>query len=264
MRIWRSHAQTKPAQTECAELRRASDRGLDGDPGRRDRYMSMLLCIVTPIAVYLAADSRQYPSGADTVQKVFLVGRDAIVGHSGIGVIGSWDAAKEVGRIAATAPNATFEEQLGFVQEQVLKSFNAALEGYSGDSGSLGNNPHLTIMLVKRDSTGRAYFARQEFNVVSTALGSNRWAHHAEAAPIQRLVNGETARTDAWWDVPPECPVATPLHFDSPEGGLIWISSISTIIRGVAGQSAYCSQLIGGPIRAAISEADGARWLPDK
>lgn len=55
-----------------------------------------------------------------------------------------------------------------------------------------------------------------------------------------------------------------PLHFDNPEGGLISLTSISTIIKRVAGQSPYCGQLIGGPIRAAISKAGGASWLPDK
>ena len=38
--------------------------------------MSMVVCIVAQAAVYMAADSRQYPSGRDTVQKVFLVGPD--------------------------------------------------------------------------------------------------------------------------------------------------------------------------------------------
>ncbi len=129
--------------------------------------MSMLLCIVTPIAVYLGADSRQYPNGIDTVQKVFLVGTDAIVGHSGIGAIGSWDAAKEVGRIAATTPQAAFAEQADYIDAHALKSLNAGLARYFDAPAGLGKNPHLTIMLVKRDSKGRSYFICRDFKIVS-------------------------------------------------------------------------------------------------
>jgi hypothetical protein len=48
--------------------------------------VTMLLVIVTPLAIYMAADSKQYPSG-DNTEKIFLVGNDAIVMHSGIGLI---------------------------------------------------------------------------------------------------------------------------------------------------------------------------------
>jgi hypothetical protein len=44
--------------------------------------VTMLLVIVTPLAIYMAADSKQYPSG-DNTEKIFLVGNDAIVMHSG-------------------------------------------------------------------------------------------------------------------------------------------------------------------------------------
>src|SRR5207247_6822241 len=120
----------------------------------------MLVCIVAQTAVYMAADSRQYPNGADTVQKVFLVGRDAIVGHSGIGVIpydrasgGAWDAAKEVGRIAARVPAGTVNEQLRFIQREALDSLNAGLLHHVGEISV--DHPQLTIMFVKRDVEGR-------------------------------------------------------------------------------------------------------------
>ena|SRR5271157_168651 len=53
----------------------------------RNSIMTINLYIVTSDAVYMAADSRQFPSGADTVQKIFLLGADSITGHGGIGVI---------------------------------------------------------------------------------------------------------------------------------------------------------------------------------
>jgi hypothetical protein len=228
--------------------------------------MSMLLCVVTPIAIYLAGDSRQYPNGVDTVQKVFLVGKNAMVAHGGIGIIGSWDAAREVGRIAAATPNVAFEEQLAFIKTEALKSLNLALERYAGNPSSLEHDPHLTIMVVKRDSTGRTYFVRQEFKVVSTTLSPSGWAYHAEAAPSQRLVDGASPKTSVWWDVPPECPVSqSSIHFDGDSSRvLISPAWLAAIIKSVAAQSPRCSQLIGGPIHAAISDAKGARWLVEK
>jgi hypothetical protein len=228
--------------------------------------MSMLLCIVTPIAIYMAADSRQYPNGSDTVQKVFIVGKDAILAHGGIGVIpfddgshGSWDAAVEMGRISSATPGGTFDKQMRFVQTQALKSFETAAKRYSG---ALTNNPHFTIMFAKRDSAGRAYFARQEFKVVSVSLNTGRWAHRVEPAPVQVIVNGEQNRTGIWWDVPPECRVSlTSMSFDLSPGHAF--NSISGIIKDVAGQSAYCSQMIGGKVRAAISDNKETRWISE-
>ena len=222
--------------------------------------MSMLLCVVTPLAVFMAADSRQYPSGADTVQKVFLVGKDAIVSHGGIGVIphdgGSWDAAEELKRIAAATASGTFQEQFNFIRQQVMSSISVALRHYTA---RFSNNPHFTIMLAKRNSAGRTYFARQEFKLISTESSPDKWIHRVEANPVQTLVDGETARSGVWWDVPPECRVTPPPKIDlSPKAAF---DSISGIIRVVAGQSAYCTQMIGGPIRAAISDAGGARWF---
>jgi hypothetical protein len=37
-------------------------------------------------------------------------------------------------------------------------------------------------------------------------------------------------------------------------------NSISGIIKDVAGQSEHCSQMIGGKVRATISDDKGTRW----
>jgi outer membrane protein OmpA-like peptidoglycan-associated protein len=82
---------------------------------------------------FLAADSRQYPKGADNVQKVFLAGKDAIIAHSGVGVIPdddtpgeAWDAAKEIGEIATRMPSGTLQAQLLFVEIEVVRSLVVA------------------------------------------------------------------------------------------------------------------------------------------
>src|SRR4051812_24448578 len=135
--------------------------------------MSMLVIGVTASAVLFAADSRQYPSGHDTVKKLFLVGKRAVLGHSGIGVIpsdspeqGAWDAPKEMARIAGQVPVAFPKGQFALISEEALKSLNDGLAKRSLPID--GQNSHLTIMFVDRDAGGRVFFARKEFKVLST------------------------------------------------------------------------------------------------
>lgn len=221
----------------------------------------MLLVIITPAALYMAADSRQYPSGMDTVQKVFLVGNNAIVGHSGIGIIPLegqsdevWDAAVEMQKICAETPVGLFGEQLGFIQQHIQSSLTKALTSYHG---SLPNAAHLAILLARRED-GTIYFVRQEFRVASILLEPNKWGHPVEAAPVQWLVSGK-ATSGAWWDVPPGCEVLLPNYLDlSPQ---MAFQSISAVINGVAAQSTQCSERIGGAIRAAVIDDVGVRWL---
>jgi hypothetical protein len=225
--------------------------------------MSMLLCIVTPLAIYMAADSRQFPSGEDSVQKLFLVGKDAVVAHSGIGVIPgagtqgkAWDAAEEIRRLASEVVLGTFDEQLTVIENRAKLSLGGALTHYPG---SLADDAHLAIMFAKRDSQGRTYVAHLRLNVVSLSAGTNRWTHRVEPGPREIVVNGETGRSGIWWDVPKECEVARPTSIDlSPNAAF---NSLASIIRGVAAQSNYCGQMIGGPIRAAIGDAAGVRWI---
>ena len=224
--------------------------------------MSMVVCIVAQAAIYMAADSRQYPSGADTVQKVFLLGRDGMMGHSGIGVIpyddnsGRWDAADEVGKIASRTPDGTIQEQLAFLTKEVLASLNAGLLKRSAEIS--GDHPQLAIMLVKLSSKSGAACAHQAFTIVSTPLANNRWRHRAIAdasEPLHTPAQNGVNSAGIWFETPPECPVgarrpAAPTY-----------AAISAFIMSVAGQSDYCRQMIGGPIRVAVSDENGARWM---
>ena len=224
--------------------------------------MSMLLCIVTPLAIYMAADSRQFPSGDDSVQKLFLVGKNAIVAHSGIGVIPgggtqerAWDAADEIRQIASKTVPGTFDEQLTSLENRAKVSLGEALSHYPG---RLADDAHFSIMFAKRDSQGRAYMAHIRLNVVSLSAGTDRRTHRVEAGPREIVVNGETGRSGIFWDVPKECAVLPISTGFSPNAAF---NSLAAIIRGVAAQNSYCGQVIGGPIRAAIADAAGVRWI---
>jgi hypothetical protein len=224
--------------------------------------MSMLVVVVTSGAVLMAADSRQSPSGKDTIQKLFLVGGRAVLGHSGIGVLpfdnpqnGAWDAAVEAEGVSKRVHGGDARSQFDFIRLELLKSFNNGLARRSLEIG--GDSPKLAIMFINRDSDGRVFLAREELKVVSKPLGNNKWRHHAEAGGTQILIDGQRADRGLWWDVPPECPArerrpAAPTPV-----------AISAFINAVARQSPICTQKIGGLIRVATIDDVGARWLQE-
>jgi hypothetical protein len=222
--------------------------------------MSMLVIGVTAYAVLMAADSRQYPNGKETVQKVFLVGKRAMVGHSGIGVIpfdsarpGAWDASDVVESISKRVPDILGRAQFDFIRSELLESINAGLARCSLEIG--GSNPHVAIMFAHRDADGQVFIAREEIKVVSTSLADKRWRNHAEASAPQILTNAKHADRGIWWDVPPGCPVGQRMPA-APTN-----AAISAFINDVAVQSPVCSQKIGGPVRVAIVDDAVARWL---
>jgi hypothetical protein len=111
-------------------------------------------------------------------------------------------------------------------------------------------------MFVARDLEGRAFLFQQEFKVVGTALLDKTWRYHADAAPAQVIVDGKGGASGMWWNVPPECPVGVrrpvaPTHV-----------AISAFINDVSQQSERCRRQIGGPVRVAVVDGAGARWLP--
>jgi hypothetical protein len=171
--------------------------------------MSMLVVGVTASAVLMAADSRQFPSGRDTVQKLFLAGRRSLLGHSGIGVIpsghpekdGVWDAAIEVERIAKVLPSAYPKDQFAFISDAILKSLNDGLAKRPLAIDS--QNAQLTIMFVDRDAGGRVFFARREFRIISVNGGGNTFRHHAEAGEPNIVLDRVRTDRGLWWDVPP-------------------------------------------------------------
>ncbi len=222
--------------------------------------MSMLVIGVTATAVLFAADGRQYPNGNDSAV-LFLVVRGCST-HSGIGIIpsdnpegqGSWDAAREVERIAGQVPAAFPKDQFVFISKEVLKSLNAGLAKRTLAIG--GTNPHLSLMFVDRDAGGRVFFARKEFKVVSVHGANNSWRHHAEEREAQVMLDRIRTDRGLWWDVPPECAVGERKPTAPTAAGL------AAFINDVAQQSPQCAQQsCGGTIRVANIDSAGARWL---
>jgi hypothetical protein len=222
--------------------------------------VTMLLVIVTPLAIYMAADSKQYPSG-DNTEKIFLVGNDAIVMHSGIGLIPragesgqAWDAATEFRKSAESAPAGSFHQQLDYFRERVFGSFIQALARYSG---AIPPDKKLTFMLAKRRDE-RTYVACQELPLTSRVISADRWSHRSELPAASILADGWENRNYTWWDIPVGCKMVSPDF----SGGFSLVT-ISKVFKDVAAQSDMCSRQIGGPIRAATSDDIGARWLSD-
>ncbi len=230
--------------------------------------MTMLLVLVTAGAVFVAGDSRQFPTHEDTRQKVQLAGRDAITAEAGIGVIpdgnpqgGPWDALAVLQDIAVSVPDGTFSEQLNFLREKFNASFSDAAARFHNEI-PLNPAPKIDVFFVKRDTRGRAYVAVQEFHVRSIALPGGRWQHRVEIDAPQIELEGvilQGAAIRTYWSVPNECTVDVKSIPTNPQGHEAqWMSDL---IRVVAAQSPQCAAQIGGPIRIATIDAAGAHWL---
>jgi hypothetical protein len=215
--------------------------------------MTMLLVIVSASAIYVAADSKQFPSGSMT-QKLFLVGKDAAVLQGGIAVIPgagengvAWESESEFRKIATLAPNGSFNEQFVDIRNRVFQSFSLALSHYNE---YIPPDKKLAFFVAKREN-GISHLARQEIPFSTTESGK----HRAELPDALILTS---APNKIWWDLPTECKMQ---DFDFSRG--ITFHSISDLFHNVAAQSAICSAEIGGQIRAAVIDDAGGRWLSE-
>lgn len=230
----------------------------------------MTLVLATASAVFVAGDSRQSVTLDDTIQKVFLVGNDALIAHAGVGVIPDagpqgepWDAAAELRTIAAETTAGSFAHQLREITEKLETSFANALSRF--DEIIRTDPPaKIDIFFAKRNADGRVSVALQEFYVRSLQKADVKWQHRLELGELQIMLNDTKLADDAirtYWSVPPGCAVNSSSAPPIPRENIA--SWIRDLIRSVANQSPQCTAQIGGPIRIATVDSEGARWLAE-
>ena len=230
--------------------------------------MTMILVLATASAVFIASDSRLARTLDDTRQKVYLIGNDAIIGQTGVAVIPDggpqgepWDANAELSQIAVGIPGGTFDEQLGAITGELETSFAGALSRF--DEFIRTDPPaKIDLFFAKRSAGGNVYVAHQEFHVRSLQKDGGKWQHRLELGARQIKLNdiklGDEA-IRAYWSVPQGCAVDTSTA-PPKENVAGWIRDL---IRSVANQSPQCTAQIGGPIRIATVDSEGARWLAE-
>jgi hypothetical protein len=220
------------------------------------KAMTMLLVIVSASAIYVAADSKRYPTGEIT-QKIFLVGDNASVMESGFGFIpeeigGGWNVSVELENIARSIPEGTFGDQLSSIRTQLYTSLSVAMARYQGPLPSVPKNK-TTFFFAKRID-GRTYPAFQVFPVIKTPLGTNI----VQFQDAKIYINGAKQPITNASVLPPECEMKAS---DAEILGAKSLDAISDIFHRVAAQSEICSQQIGDPIRVAVIDDSGVRWL---
>jgi hypothetical protein len=165
--------------------------------------------------------------------------------------------------IARGTEPGSFSKQLDHITQQYGTSFAEALSRFNEP---MRTDPPSKIdtFFAKREADGRTSVAIQQFLVRSSQRADGRWDHRMEVG--ERLIKLDRAmlsaeQIQAYWSVPPECVVDVARAPPIPHGREAdWIKDL---FRTVAGQSPQCSAQIGGPIRIAIVDANGIRWLAE-
>jgi hypothetical protein len=228
--------------------------------------MTMIFVLATAGAVFVAGDSRQFPTLADTRQKVYLVGEDALIAQAGIGVIPSvepnrpaWDALAVLRDIAGKTGSGSFREQFNLIMTEYGANFTIALSRYPE---IIRTDPpsKIAIFFAKRASDRRVHIGIQEFHVQSSVHAGGKWEHNMQLGARQVKLDGiilAENQIQAYWSVPHGCSVDAVRSI--PKGGeAVWIAAL---MRRVSAQSSECTAQIGGPIRIATVDSAGAHWL---
>ena len=211
--------------------------------------MTMLLVIASASAIYAAADSKQFPSGNIT-EKIFAVGRDAVIMNAGFAFIpkagengNDWDARVEIGKLAASIPDGAPEQQFNFLRNRVLENFSQAIARYHGE---IPTGKSLDFFFVRR-------IAAKNYGWFQKIL-----VQEAEPRIYQASLDSpKRFDTGVYWSLPLEC-IMHNFRIDQ----IISVAAISDLFHRVAGQSEACSRQIGDPIRVTIIDDDaGVRWL---
>jgi hypothetical protein len=210
--------------------------------------MTMLLVIASASGIYAAADSRRFPAG-DTTQKIFTVGNDAVIMQGGFALIpgagdngNNWDAVVEFQKTAATITDEEPERQFDLLRTRVFDNFSNAISRFRGE---ISNGKSLDFFFVRRlQAKNYGWFQKISVDEVQSRTYQ------------AKIENPITFETGVYWSLPPECSMQ---NFDFKEGASF--GSISELFHRVASQSVSCSHQIGGPIRIAIIDDGGVRWL---
>jgi hypothetical protein len=211
--------------------------------------MTMLLVIVSASGIYAAADSRRFPEG-NTTQKIFAVGNDAVILQGGFALIpgagengSDWDSAAEFRKIAASITyRRGLERQLDLLRNRVFENFSNAMSRFHGE---IPSGKSLVFFFVKRlQAKNYGLFQKISVDEVQSRLYQ---------AKMEKPFGFETG---IYYSLPDGCAMQS---YDFKEGASF--ESISELFHRVAGQSELCSHEIGGPIRIAIIDDGGVRWL---
>ena len=252
---------------------------------------SLVVCVVTPAAVYLSADSRYAGApGAlrDSARKLLACGSTAICGLSGLvrftrteyarrgddvtsqttfelsDIVDGLDFEKAPGEEPGLAQ--AFAERLHRALVPVWERFAILLDEPFGSTRAdpMAESPLRLAQLfyVNREGSGRAFLSTIDLKHTVHVSASGHYSSVLEVPVIRPVLHGPVRETRIYVRGKRSCarPELFPDSVDADADAL-------RIIEGVfedAQRGARCAAAIGGPVDVAVIDGAGRRWLRQK
>jgi len=247
---------------------------------------SLVVCLVTPAAVYLAADSRYAhapPRLRDSARKVIPCGPTSLCGLSGFLRFTRTECAGDGNHPGCES---TFElsdvverlrfENAGGDEPELANSFARRLhqelapiwERFAADLDELPFGGHgrqgklSQLMYVSREASSRAFLATIDLTHSLRPSESGRFSSVLEEPVIRRLFFGPAAHPRLYVRGARRCVRPEP-RFDSVEGDAEALRIIDEVFAH-ARHPGRCAAAIGGPVDVAVIDPSGRRWLKHK
>jgi len=254
---------------------------------------SLIVCLVTPAAVYLSADSRyaHAPLGLrDSARKLIVYGPTALCGFSGLlrftrtecdrrgddlarqTTFELSEVAEGLGFEAAAGdepgPAGMFTKRLHLALARIWERFAIDLDepfGYTAARAQSGTGPSLRLaqlFYVNRESSGRAFLATIDLTHSLRRSNSGHYSSVLEQPVVRRLLSGAVVEPRLYVRGARRCVRPEPLC-----GPIDGDAEALRIIEGVferARHATQCAAAIGGPVDVAVIDTAGRRWLKQK
>lgn len=255
---------------------------------------SLVVCLITPAAVYLAADSRYAnapPRLRDSARKLIFCGPTALCGLSGfvrftrsecdahrnhLGRESTFELADVIERLQfenadgdepelASWLTKRLHQELAPIWERFAIDLDEPPFGCNGRQGKSTDTLSLRLaqlFYVNREASSRAFLATIDLTHSIRPLESGRFSSVLEEPVIRRLFFGTVADPRLYVRGARRCVRPEP-RCGSVEGD----AEALRIIDGIFAHARHpgrCAAAIGGPVDVAGIDSSGRRWLKQK
>ena len=254
---------------------------------------SLVVCLVTPAAVYLSADSRYAhapPCLRDSARKLIVYGPTALCGLSGLlrftrtecdrrGDNGSRQITFELSDVAQGLDFAgvagdepglagMFIKRLHLALTPIWERFAIDLDEPFGFTATQAEWKVVAplrlaqLFYVNREASGRAFLATIDLTHSIRRSNAGQYSSLLEAPVVRRLLFSAVVRPRLYVRGARRCVRAEALR-GSVNGDAEALRIIERVFER-ARQSTQCAAAIGGPVDVAVIDAAGRRWLKQK
>lgn len=254
---------------------------------------SLVVCLVTPAAIYLSADSRYVnaPLGLrDTARKLIACGRSTLCGLSGLlrftrterdrpgaplAQRTTFDLSNVVEQLRFEEANVTepqladlFAKHLHLALAPIWERFAINLDepfGYTASPGLRAEMQSLRLaqlFYANREASGRAFLANIDLTHTLRRSNSGRYSSVLDVPIVRRSLFSRVKQPRLYLRGLKRCVRPEPLYgtVDGDADALLIIQRVFERAR----YATRCATAIGGPVDIAVIDAAGRRWLKHK